>query len=67
MTIEHETSDPPRTLWASLAHLGPGIILASSIVGSGELIAATTTGAEAGFALLWLILIGCVIKVGAQV
>jgi Mn2+/Fe2+ NRAMP family transporter len=67
MTLDRGTSDPPRTLWASLAHLGPGIILASSIVGSGELIAATTTGAEAGFALLWLIVIGCVIKVGAQV
>ena len=59
--------DPPRTLRDSLAHLGPGIILASSIVGSGELIAATTVGAEAGFALLWLILIGCAIKVAAQV
>ena len=52
---------------ASLAHLGPGIVLASSIVGSGELIATTTTGAQAGFALLWLILVGCVIKVAAQV
>ena len=61
------TVEPPQTLLASLAHLGPGIVLASSIVGSGELIATTTTGAQAGFALLWLILIGCVIKVAAQV
>jgi Mn2+/Fe2+ NRAMP family transporter len=60
-------SAPPPTLRASLAHLGPGIILASSIVGSGELIAATTVGAEAGFVLLWLIVIGCAIKVAAQV
>ncbi|NBW95524.1 MAG: transmembrane Mn(2+) transporter [Planctomycetia bacterium] len=60
-------SAPPPTLLASLAHLGPGIILASSIVGSGELIAATTVGAEAGFVLLWLIVIGCAIKVAAQV
>jgi Mn2+/Fe2+ NRAMP family transporter len=59
--------DPPRTLRESLAYLGPGIILASSIVGSGELIAATTVGAEAGFLLLWLIVIGCAIKVAAQV
>ncbi|MFM7041150.1 MAG: hypothetical protein ACKO35_03015 [Planctomycetaceae bacterium] len=51
----------------SLAHLGPGIVLASSIVGSGELIGTTTVGAEAGFALLWLIVLGCVIKVAAQV
>jgi Mn2+/Fe2+ NRAMP family transporter len=60
-------AEPPQTLLASLAHLGPGIVLASSIVGSGELIATTTTGAQAGFVLLWLILVGCVIKVAAQV
>lgn len=58
---------PPVSIRASLAYLGPGIILASSIVGSGELIAATRVGAEAGFALLWLIIIGCAIKVAAQI
>jgi hypothetical protein len=47
--------------------LGPGMIIAGSIVGSGELIATTKVGAEAGFWLLWLIIIGCVIKVFAQV
>lgn len=67
MTQEKGITPPPKTLVASLAHLGPGIILASSIVGSGELIATTTVGAEAGFALLWLIVIGCGIKVAAQV
>ena len=60
-------AEPPRTLGEALRHLGPGIVLASSIVGSGELIATTSTGAQAGFLLLWLILIGCVIKVAAQV
>jgi Mn2+/Fe2+ NRAMP family transporter len=67
MPARPATTEPPRTLRESLAHLGPGIVLASSIVGSGELIATTTTGAEAGFVLLWLILLGCVIKVAAQV
>jgi Mn2+/Fe2+ NRAMP family transporter len=43
------------------------LIVAGSIVGSGELIATTKTGAEAGFWLLWLILIGCIVKVFAQV
>ena len=43
------------------------MIVAGSIVGSGELIATTKTGAEAGFTLLWLILIGCVVKVFVQV
>ena len=67
MTQESGISPAPKTIWESLAHLGPGIILASSIVGSGELIATTTVGAEAGFALLWLIVIGCAIKVAAQI
>jgi Mn2+/Fe2+ NRAMP family transporter len=62
-----QTRDPPRTLRETLAALGPGIVLASCIVGSGELIAATTVGAEAGFVLLWLIVIGCAIKVAAQI
>ena len=61
------TEDPPQTILGILSRLGPGLIVAGSIVGSGELIATTKTGAEAGFWLLWLILIGCVIKVFVQV
>jgi len=59
--------DPPSTLWGILRRLGPGLIVAGSIVGSGELIATTSTGAQAGHMLLWLIIIGCVIKVFCQV
>lgn len=58
---------PPAGILEALRHLGPGIIVAGSIVGSGELIATTKVGAQAGFALLWLILAGCVIKVFTQV
>jgi Mn2+/Fe2+ NRAMP family transporter len=61
------TEEPPHTVLGILSRLGPGLIIAGSIVGSGELIATTATGAEAGFALLWLIIIGCVIKVWVQV
>jgi len=58
---------PPTTIPGILRRLGPGLIIAGSIVGSGELIATTSTGAQAGFWLLWLIIIGCVIKVFVQV
>jgi len=58
---------PPVTIGGILRRLGPGLIIAGSIVGSGELIATTKTGAEAGTWLLWLIVIGCVIKVFVQV
>jgi Mn2+/Fe2+ NRAMP family transporter len=61
------TTEPPRTIGATLLRLGPGMIIAGSIVGSGELIATTKAGAEAGFWLLWLIIVGCIIKVSTQV
>jgi len=59
--------EPPRGAVATLQRLGPGLIVAGSIVGSGELIATTKVGAEAGFTLLWLIVLGCVVKVFTQV
>jgi Mn2+/Fe2+ NRAMP family transporter len=55
--------EPPVHWLGILSHLGPGLIIAASIVGSGELIATTITGAKAGLSLLWLIILGCVIKV----
>ena len=62
-----ETVNPPTTFGGILRRLGPGLIIAASIVGSGELIGTTKTGADAGYSLMWLILIGCVIKVFVQV
>ncbi|TWT60196.1 NRAMP family divalent metal transporter [Rubinisphaera italica] len=59
--------DAPTTFWKTLLQLGPGLIIAGSIVGSGELIATTKTGAQAGITLLWLIILGCVIKVFVQI
>jgi len=58
---------PPRSLLGTLSRLGPGMIIAGSVVGSGELILTTKVGAEAGFWLLWLIIIGCIIKVSTQI
>lgn len=59
--------DPPDNLLSSLRRIGPGIILAGSIVGSGELILTTSLGAKFGFQFLWLILFSCVIKVFVQI
>ncbi len=64
---ESDVMPPPRTFVGILRRLGPGLIIAGSIVGSGELIATTKTGAQAGILLLWLIIIGCVIKVFVQI
>ena len=59
--------DAPRTVSGIAKSLGPGLIIAGAIVGSGELIATTKTGAQAGIALLWLIVLGCLVKVFVQV
>jgi Mn2+/Fe2+ NRAMP family transporter len=54
--------------WASiLRSIGPGLIITASIVGSGELIATPKVAGEAGFTLLWFIVLGCFIKVFVQV
>lgn len=58
--------EPPTTLFRALRQIGPGLILAGSIVGTGELISTTALGAEQGYTLLWLILLSCVIKVFVQ-
>lgn len=62
-----ETINAPTDFWGIVKRLGPGLIVAGSIVGSGELIATTKTGAQAGIALLWLIIVGCIIKVFVQI
>jgi len=54
--------DPPRAFTDILRRIGPGIILAASIVGSGELIATTTLGAQVGYAAMWVIVLSCLIK-----
>jgi manganese transport protein len=57
-----DIEEPPRSLGKMLRRIGPGMILSASIVGSGELIATTTLGAEVGYVALWVILISCFIK-----
>ncbi|HEX7450340.1 MAG TPA: hypothetical protein VF306_22460, partial [Pirellulales bacterium] len=59
--------EPPATLWQALRQIGPGIILAGSIIGTGELLLTTGLGADHGFTFLWLILFSCVVKVFVQV
>jgi manganese transport protein len=54
--------EPPARIIASLRRIGPGMVLAASIVGSGELIATTTLGAQAGYTALWVVLLSCLIK-----
>jgi manganese transport protein len=58
---------PPTSFRERIRHLGPGLIITASIVGSGELIVVPKVGAAAGFALLWFLLLGCLVKVFVQI
>jgi len=59
--------EPPGSLIGALGYVGPGLLVAATVVGSGELIATTKTGAQVGIVCLWLIILGCFIKVFVQV
>ena len=59
--------EPPVGWRASMRYFGPGLILSASIVGSGELIATTALGAQAGFVLLWLVIVSTLVKVAVQI
>lgn len=67
----HLTADgikePPKGWRPSLRYLGPGLIVSASIVGSGELIATTALGAQAGFAILWMVIVSTTVKVAVQI
>ncbi len=61
-----EHREAPRGFRDTFRHLGPGMILVGSVVGSGELIVTTKLGAVAGFVLLWFVLLSCFVKVVVQ-
>jgi Mn2+/Fe2+ NRAMP family transporter len=61
-----DIENPPRSWGGALRRIGPGMILSASIVGSGELIATTTLGAQVGYVALWVILLSCLIKPAVQ-
>ena len=46
-----DSRDPPRAIVDTYRMIGPGLILAGGLVGSGELVATTVLGAEHGFRL----------------
>lgn len=62
-----DVQEPPKTVRGRFRFLGPGMITSAAVVGSGELLTATTLGAQAGFILLWLVLASTFIKVWVQI
>ena len=62
-----DIQEPPTTFRGSLRFLGPGMITSAAVVGSGELLTATTLGAQVGFLLFWLVFVSTFVKVWVQI
>jgi Mn2+/Fe2+ NRAMP family transporter len=58
VTAESTTESVPR--WRLI---GPGLIVAATGVGAADLVATMIAGSKYGYALLWAVVVGCVMKV----
>ncbi len=57
-----EMTTPPQGL-ARWKFIGPGIVVAVTGVGAGDLVATLVAGSRYGYTLLWAAVIGCIIKI----
>ena len=49
-------------MWNRLAYIGPGLAIAATGVGAGDLLAAMAAGADFGAVVLWVIVVGALLK-----
>ncbi|GGX39723.1 iron transporter [Streptomyces fructofermentans] len=52
-----------RTRRSSWRHIGPGIVVAATGVGAGDLVATLIAGSNFGYTLLWAAVLGCLVKI----
>ncbi|WP_338699988.1 Nramp family divalent metal transporter [Streptomyces sp. Q6] len=57
------TTEPDRPRKSSWKYIGPGIVVAATGVGAGDLVATLIAGSNFGYTLLWAAVIGCVVKI----
>ncbi|MFJ6070301.1 Nramp family divalent metal transporter [Streptomyces sp. NPDC093065] len=53
-------SVPRKSSWR---YIGPGIVVAATGVGAGDLVATLIAGSNFGYTLLWAAVIGCLVKI----
>ncbi|MFD0423926.1 Nramp family divalent metal transporter [Streptomyces parvus] len=59
-----ETGEPAsRPRKSSWKYIGPGIVVAATGVGAGDLVATLIAGSKFGYTLMWAAVIGCVVKI----
>ncbi|MDT0305693.1 Nramp family divalent metal transporter [Streptomyces sp. DSM 44917] len=55
-----ENDRPPGARWRLI---GPGLVVAATGVGAGDLVATAVAGGRYGYTLLWAAVLGCLIKI----
>ena len=58
-----DTTPPPSGTLARWKLVGPGIVVAVTGVGAGDLVATLIAGSRFGYALLWAAVVGCIVKI----
>lgn len=58
-----DSSQPPSGTLARWKLVGPGIVVAVTGVGAGDLVATLIAGSRFGYALLWAAVVGCIVKI----
>lgn len=61
--IDESPGGVDGTVASRWRHVGPGIVVAATGVGAGDLVATLLAGSEYGYGLLWAAVIGCVVKI----
>lgn len=61
--IDTGESEKPLPQKASWRYIGPGIVVAATGVGAGDLVATLIAGSKFGYTLLWAAVIGCLVKI----
>ncbi|HEU5138991.1 MAG TPA: Nramp family divalent metal transporter [Bacillales bacterium] len=66
METKPEQSNLPTgtsaSFWKKLSLVGPGIVVAATGVGAGDMVAAIVAGSSFGMALLWAVIVGALLK-----
>ncbi|GGR99497.1 iron transporter [Streptomyces humidus] len=55
--------DNPPLRKSSWKYIGPGVVVAATGVGAGDLVATLIAGSNFGYTLLWAAVVGCLVKI----
>ena len=55
-------TEAPRTLGSRLRYVGPGIVIAVTGVGAGDMVTSLVAGTDFGMVLIWAVVLGALLK-----